>query len=534
MNISFDKKFIFFLLVCFLIFFQGILKLPVMDRDEARFATASKTMLMNNDYIDIQMIDEKRYKKPVGIYWAQALMNKIVGSYPYDKIWIYRLPSILGVFICMLMIFFFIKNLENENIAFFTVFFLIFSFLTISEIHQSKTDGLLFLFIGICNLLIYKLINFRKLIYWEKLFFWSAFAIGILIKGPIIIIFTLFPLLVFSIIKKKNYFKYIWSISGIILLLCVSVPWFVLINIKSGGLFWYESVGNDLLKKVRSGQESHGFPPGYYSLLIFLFFWPGSIFIINLIGNIKSNYKKIIKKNDFLFYLVISFLCPFILFELIPTKLPHYIYPSYLPLSILISKSIFENNLSSNTLKFSLAPLLIFPLAIISLIFFSIIQFSDFDFNCLFVTVILLIFTFLLFWLNIKGRVRLLIISSGCFQITIYFLLIFFLIPRLEKIWISEKINNIISFQGESVEKVFTIGFNEPSLLFLTSHKSSNSLADLGDFKIDDKKILLIITEEVYKKIGENINFSSFHLVEEFIGFNYSRGKNIVFKVYKN
>ena len=90
MNISFDKKFIFFLLVCFLIFFQGILKLPVMDRDEARFATASKTMLMNADYIDIKMIDEKRYKKPVGIYWAQALMNKIFGSYPYDKIWIYR------------------------------------------------------------------------------------------------------------------------------------------------------------------------------------------------------------------------------------------------------------------------------------------------------------------------------------------------------------------------------------------------------------------------------------------------------------
>ena len=94
MNISFDKKFIRFLLICLVIYFQGILRLPVMDRDEARFATASKTMLINEDYIDIQMVDEKRYKKPIGIYWSQTLANKIIGNFPYDKIWIYRCRSI--------------------------------------------------------------------------------------------------------------------------------------------------------------------------------------------------------------------------------------------------------------------------------------------------------------------------------------------------------------------------------------------------------------------------------------------------------
>ena len=71
MNISFDKKFILFLLICLVIYFQGILRLPVMDRDEARFATASKIMLINEDYIDIQMVDEKRYK-PIGIYWSES------------------------------------------------------------------------------------------------------------------------------------------------------------------------------------------------------------------------------------------------------------------------------------------------------------------------------------------------------------------------------------------------------------------------------------------------------------------------------
>ena len=41
---------------------SGDFKLPVMDRDEARFATASKTMLIEKDFIDIKMVEEKRYK----------------------------------------------------------------------------------------------------------------------------------------------------------------------------------------------------------------------------------------------------------------------------------------------------------------------------------------------------------------------------------------------------------------------------------------------------------------------------------------
>ena len=122
-------------------------------------------------FVRLKKMIEKRYKKPIGIYWTQSLMNSIFGSYPYDKISIYRLPSILGVFISFFLIFVIIRNIENESIAFLTVFFLIFSFLTISEIHQAKTDGLLFLFIGICNLIIYKLINFRKLSFPNKIFF---------------------------------------------------------------------------------------------------------------------------------------------------------------------------------------------------------------------------------------------------------------------------------------------------------------------------------------------------------------------------
>ena len=104
----------------------------------------------------------------------------------------------------------------------------------------------------------------------------------------------------------------------------------------------------------------------------------------------------------------------------------------------------------------------------------------------------------------------------------------------MEVLWISEKINKIISIHESSVEKIFTVGFNEPSLLFLTSHKASNSSSVLGYKKGQEEKILLIVTEKIDEAVINNENFSDFSLIEKFSGFNYSRGENVIFKVYKN
>ena len=107
MYFSQTNRFLIFIAICFLIFLIGIFKLPVLDRDEARFATASKTMIYEKEYIDIKMYDEPRYKKPVGIYWLQVASNYLFGFYPYDEISIYRLPSICSIFISFIIIFFF-------------------------------------------------------------------------------------------------------------------------------------------------------------------------------------------------------------------------------------------------------------------------------------------------------------------------------------------------------------------------------------------------------------------------------------------
>ena len=426
MYFSQPNRFLIFLAICFLIFLTGIFEIPILDRDEARFATASKTMLLENEFIDIKMYDEPRYKKPVGIYWLQVASNFIFGDIPYDNITLYRLPSILSIFLAFIFIFFRLRKIFDNEISFLTIFFLMFSLLTLSEMLQAKTDGALFLTIILCNLMIYSLIENHQINYKEKLIFWSALAIGVLIKGPIIFIFTILPLIIFSVIKRKNFLKEIFCFSGLILFLILTLPWFIIITIKSNGAFWYESVGHDLLGKVSSGQESHGFPPGYYLITTLILFWPGSILIYPFIKkNFEQNFIRI-RKDDLTFFLLISFSVPYILFELVSTKLPHYIYPSYLPLSILLSKFLLDENLEGISKRSLYFFTLIFPLTVVFLIYFVIAEYSEITITLAIILIFFILqIPFLIGAANIK-RFKNKLINFSVFQISFYLTLVFY------------------------------------------------------------------------------------------------------------
>src|SRR5215510_7997985 len=88
------------LVVALLSFLPGFFSLPPIDRDEARFAQATKQMLESGDFVDIRFQDESRYKKPVGIYWLQAAVVKVAEAAGVPEarttISLYRIPSLIG------------------------------------------------------------------------------------------------------------------------------------------------------------------------------------------------------------------------------------------------------------------------------------------------------------------------------------------------------------------------------------------------------------------------------------------------------
>ena len=91
-------------LACFL---PGFASLQPMDRDEPRYAQASKQMLETGDFVDIRFQDEARHKKPVGIYWMQsaavALGDALGVPEARTTIALYRLPSLFGALATVLL-----------------------------------------------------------------------------------------------------------------------------------------------------------------------------------------------------------------------------------------------------------------------------------------------------------------------------------------------------------------------------------------------------------------------------------------------
>ena len=114
-------------------------------------------------------------------------------------------------------------------------------------------------------------------------------------------------------------------------------PWLIAIGLHTRGAFFRQAVVGDFLSKVASGQESHGFPPGFYLLLLPLTLWPAS----PLAGAAVFRAWKSRSASAVRFCL--AWAAPaWVVSELVPTKLPHYVLPLYPALCLLVAHTIIS------------------------------------------------------------------------------------------------------------------------------------------------------------------------------------------------
>ena len=91
--------------------------------------------------------------------------------------------------------------------------------------------------------------------------------------------------------------------------------------------------------------------------------------------------------------------------------------------------------------------------------------------------------------------------------------------------------NQVIDKYAGVVDEVIHFGFNEPSLIFLTSHKAKKNKINKNE---NNKKILYLIEQDFENSEIKSNKLSNFKLVDEIEGFNYSQGKTKLIKVYAN
>src|SRR5712675_289241 len=135
--------------LCLIAFLPGFFTIPPLDRDEARFAQATKQMLESGDYVDIRFQDESRYKKPVGIYWLQAVAVKLGEAFgtprARTRIWLYRFPSLIGATGAVLLTYWAALAFVSRRAAVLAGVMMASSILLGVEARLAKTDAMLLL-----------------------------------------------------------------------------------------------------------------------------------------------------------------------------------------------------------------------------------------------------------------------------------------------------------------------------------------------------------------------------------------------------
>ena len=179
----------------FLVFLPGFFQIPPVDRDEARFAQATKQMLESKDFVDIRFQNEVRYKKPVGIYWLQAAAVKAGETLGVPQarttIWLYRLPSLFGAIGAVLLTYWAALVFVPRRAALFAALMMASSVLLGIEARIAKTDAMLLLTsVAAMGALarIYLASQTEpqddKGDWRQPAILWTTIAAGVLLKGP--------------------------------------------------------------------------------------------------------------------------------------------------------------------------------------------------------------------------------------------------------------------------------------------------------------------------------------------------------------
>ncbi|HZC17821.1 MAG TPA: glycosyltransferase family 39 protein [Caulobacteraceae bacterium] len=306
----------------------GLIALPTVDRDEARFAQSTAQMLETGDFVSIDYQDQARSQAPVLIHWLQAASVALVSHAEARQIWAYRIPSVLGAMLAAAACAWGAQAVFGAVPGLVAGAILGASMLLSTEAGLATTDAVL------CGTVTLTMAAFARLYAaakgelvagWRtKLLFWLGLALAILDEGPAAAMIVGLALVALAIWDRRapwaRSLGWTW---GILLVCAVAGPWAMAITVRTDGGFWTGAIGGGLASTL-SGDNSHTHPPGFHVLLAPLLIFPAAA-LLPAAGAEAWRGRALSGVRVAIAWLVPAWLA----FELLPSKLPHDTLPLY-------------------------------------------------------------------------------------------------------------------------------------------------------------------------------------------------------------
>lgn len=519
----------------------GALTMPVLDRDEARFAQATTQMLETGDYVNIRFQDAPRDKKPVGIHWLQAMSVKLVSSVEKREIWAYRLPSLAGAMLAAAACAWGAAAALGARGGLAAGAILGASMLLSSEGLIAKTDAVL------CGATTLSMAALFRLYLASKdgpaaprstrLLFWIGQALALAVKGPIgPMVAALALLALWGMDHRAGWMKKLGWMWGLVLVLAVVGPWAVAITVATDGSFWGRAVTGDLAPKLAGGHESHGAPPGLHLLLSPLLLFPAAAV---LPGALVWAWKR---RADPLARFAIAWALPaWLVFEIAPTKLVHYPLPLYGALAWMAAAALGEPvGAWSRRLGAALSLLVGGVFAAASLWAAGTYGGGAAKAWAMACAILLLAAGAAGAIGALRDHLRSGLAAAGALGVLGHAVLAGGLLPRLDALWTSDRTSTAMTRLGINPRDGLTpgpvavAGYAEPSIVFaLGAETELKDVAAAVDALADGRPALVEARQETAFRAAADARRLAAEQVGEVKGYDYSEGDPVALSIWR-
>jgi hypothetical protein len=532
--------------LCLLLWLPGFFTIPAGDRDESRFAQATRQMVETGDYVRIRFGEVERNKKPAGIHWAQAASVhglEALGVEAREAIWAYRIPSLLGAMLAVLGTYHFGRTLVGRRAAFLGAAMLAGCFVLAIETHIAKTDAALLGSIVVAmGLMGRAYLSPGTFTARGAAGFWLALGAGVLLKGPIGPAVPLLAGLTLAVADRawQNGAPWLRALRpawGVPLMLAAAAPWFIAVTIATEGRFLTDAIGGDMLSKVGGADENHWGPPGYYAAIFGITAFPAAFLVLMAIPGAWRD--RIQPATRFLLAWAVPV---WLMFEAVTTKLPHYALPAYPALMLLAAHWALDPLRRVPPRWLSVLALSGFVLAAVGLAAAAVALPVLADNRVSVVSILALPAAGLLAHAVIRAaragqpaRAGLLAVALA---IPLQAVILEGVLPRLTAPWLSPRMEALVRAADPAItdERFGIAGYHEPSLMFALGAEIRllPNGAEAARFLARGEGRLVAVANREERRFREEaaaigLTPRDHGMVE---GFNYSRGRRVAIVLY--
>lgn len=314
--------------------------LPLMDTSEPRYAEIARTMLVSGDWITPWFApDVPFWGKPPLSFWMQALAMKIGGVNELAV----RMPGLLAIVIALVLLYRLGTALFDAGTAWLATLMCASAPLMWIASGAVITDP--FLTLGVTLSLVALPMAQRSSGWGWRYGFFVGIAIGLLAKGPLALVLIGLPVAVlwWFTENRRAFWRFLPWWSGSLLMLLLTLPWYIAAELKTPGFLRYFLLGEHVLRFLEPGwsgdlygnghQRSHGMIWGY--LLVGALPW--SLLGILLLVRRLWRHTPMALARAWFAYLLAWAAVSGLLFTSASNILPTYVQPSLPALCLLVA-----------------------------------------------------------------------------------------------------------------------------------------------------------------------------------------------------